>query len=247
MPPCFPSAFSHCRPPRFSPIKSRHEKNIFYAWLLLGLSQFFLRAESALETGWQNPPNEARLRAYWWRLNGNVTKVSITHDLEEMKAKGFGGAVIIDANGSSQEGNAEVAHGPTFFSPAWRDLFKHTLREADRLGLEMSRNDQSGWNLGGTTVTKEDAAKNTCGQKRKSPAARISKSNCQNQKRGKIFTATAPSSAPLFEEISANPGEQDADAARRISKASRLRFAAVAAGAGRENREFACGERPFSV
>ncbi len=46
-----------------------------------------------------------------------------------MKAKGFGGA---------QDGNDKVPHGPTFFSPEWRELYKHTLREANRLGLEMS-------------------------------------------------------------------------------------------------------------
>ena len=96
---------------------------LFCAGLLLGVSQFVLRAESALEAGWQNPPTEARLRAYWWWLNGNVTKASITRDLEEMKAKGFGGAVIIDAGGASQEGNDNVPHGPTFFTPEWRELY----------------------------------------------------------------------------------------------------------------------------
>src|ERR1017187_1648132 len=135
------------------------KKLFFCACLLLGLVPLFLRAESALEAGWQNPPNEARLRAYWWWLNGNVTKASITRDLEQMKAKGFGGAVIFDAGGASQDGNNNVPHGPTFFSAEWRELYKHTLREADRLGLEISLNIQSGWNLGGPVVTPEDAAK----------------------------------------------------------------------------------------
>ena len=113
----------------------------------------------SLESGWENPPNAAKLRAYWWWLNGNVTKASITRDLEEMKRQGFGGALICDAGGAAQDGNAEVPHGPTFFSPAWRELYKHTLREANRLGLEMSLNIQSGWNLGGPNVKAEDAAK----------------------------------------------------------------------------------------
>jgi hypothetical protein len=116
-------------------------------------------ASSSLETAWKNPPREARLRAYWWWLNGNVTKESITLDLEQMKAKGFAGAVIMDADGSSQDGNARAPHGPTFFTPEWRELYKHTLREADRLGLEISLNIQSGWNLGGPMVTPDDAPK----------------------------------------------------------------------------------------
>jgi hypothetical protein len=112
-----------------------------------------------LAQGFNNPPNSARLRAYWWWLNGNVTKAAITRDLEEMKAKGFGGALICDAGGAEQDGNDKVPHGPTFFTPEWRELYKHALREADRLGLEMSLNMQSGWNLGGPMVKAEDAAK----------------------------------------------------------------------------------------
>jgi hypothetical protein len=115
--------------------------------------------QAALEKSWANPPASARLRAYWWWLNGNVTKAAITRDLEEMKAKGFGGAVILDAGGAEQDGNDRVPHGPAFFSPEWRELYKHALREANRLGLEMSLNIQSGWNLGGPMVKAEDAAK----------------------------------------------------------------------------------------
>src|SRR5512142_3196773 len=95
-----------------------------------------------LEQGWLNPPVSARLRAYWWWLNGDVTKEAITRDLEEMKAKGFGGALICDADGSSKDGNERAPHGPTFFSKEWRELYKHTLREAARLGLELSLNIQ---------------------------------------------------------------------------------------------------------
>ena len=112
-----------------------------------------------LDKGFADPPNSARLRAYWWWLNGNVTRAAITRDLEEMKAKGFGGALICDAGGADQDANDPVPHGPTFLSPAWRELYKHALREADRLGLEMSLNILSGWNIGGPMVKAEDAAK----------------------------------------------------------------------------------------
>ena len=124
----------------------------------IGAGMLVAKAQS-LEAGWDNPPNEARLRAYWWWLNGNVTKQSITRDLEQMHAKGFGGALLCDANGAAQDGNAPVPHGPTFFTAEWLELYKHTLREADRLGMVIGLNIQSGWNLGGPMVTKEDAAK----------------------------------------------------------------------------------------
>ena len=143
----------------FPKTKQRIRQSIFAGLLAAGAFIGSRANAASLDDGWQNPPNEARLRAYWWWLNGNVTSNSITRDLEEMKAKGFGGAVLIDANGADQSGNATVPHGPDFFSPAWRALYKHTLNEANRLGLEISLNIQSGWNLGGPTVTKDDAAK----------------------------------------------------------------------------------------
>jgi hypothetical protein len=76
-----------------------------------------------------------------------------------MRDKGFGGAMIMDAGGAGQQGNHEVPAGPLFGSPAWRELLKHTLREAARLDLELSLNIMSGWNLGGPTVKPEHSAK----------------------------------------------------------------------------------------
>ncbi len=139
-----------------------HKRSILMVWLVLlwmGPATGTTTAAPTLEEGWNNPPTEARLRAYWWWLNGNVTRASITRDLEQMKLKGFAGAVLVDAGGAEQEGNGKVPHGPTFFTPEWREFYKFALTEADRLGMEISLNIQSGWNLGGPVVTKEDAAK----------------------------------------------------------------------------------------
>jgi hypothetical protein len=213
-------------------------------------------AEATLENGWTNPPNSARLRAYWWWLNGNVTRESITRDLEQMKAKGFGGAVIIDAGGADQWGNAQVPHGPTFFTPAWRELYKHALREADRLGLETSLNIQSGWNLGGPMVAPDDAAKKltwsetrVTGPTNFNAALPAPKSRdnyyrdtfvvayrirpgqaahqpIQNWQQKALYKTlepfSAPDSTPLFQEITATPGEEDAHPAEVVDLTSKL-------------------------
>ena len=112
-----------------------------------------------LETGFADPPPEARLRCYWWWLNGNTNEAAITRDLEQMRAKGYGGALLVDADGSGQKGNRPVPAGPTFGSARWRELFRHALQEAARLDLEISLNVVSGWNLGGPNVKPEQAAK----------------------------------------------------------------------------------------
>jgi hypothetical protein len=134
-------------------------RKIPFIVLLAGVLVAWAAPPVSLEQGFRNPPPQARLRCYWWWLNSNVTKEAITRDLEQMKAKGFAGAIIIDAGGAEQRKNAQVPAGPIFAGPQWRDLFRHTLAEANRLGLEISLNIQSGWNLGGPTVKPEEAAK----------------------------------------------------------------------------------------
>ncbi len=99
------------------------------------------------------------MHCYWWWLNGNTDEAAITRDLEEMKAKGYGGALLVDANGSDQFNNQAVPAGPMFGTPAWRKLYRHALQEAARLNLEISLNITSGWNLGGPAVTPEQASK----------------------------------------------------------------------------------------
>jgi len=121
-----------------------------------GVPSDFLRA------GFERPGTPAELRCYWWWLNGNTTADTITHDLEGMKAKGYAGALLVDADGSSQQGNSEVPTGPAIGSPKWIALFVHALAVAQKLGLQISLNVTSRWDvgiIGGATVTPEDALK----------------------------------------------------------------------------------------
>jgi hypothetical protein len=125
----------------------------------LALPLIGAKGPDRLAAGFADPPASARMRCYWWWLNGNTDAATITHDLEQMKAKGYGGALLVDADGSGQQDNRMVPAGPMFGSPEWRALYRHALQEASRLGLELSLNVQSGWNLGGPMVTPERASK----------------------------------------------------------------------------------------
>lgn len=111
-----------------------------------------------LAARFRSPDGEAGMSCYWWWLNTAVTKESITNDLEEMKAKGYGSASLIDAGGFN-EVTMKPEHGPLFLSPEWIELFQHAVREADRLGISLTVNVSSGWNPGGPYVTPENALK----------------------------------------------------------------------------------------
>jgi hypothetical protein len=115
--------------------------------------------EAALREDFVSPPETAKLRCYWWWLNGNTTESTITRDLTEMSRKGFGGVLLVDADGSNQGGNLEVPPGPLFGSAAWVRLYRHALKTAAALHLEVTLNITSGWNLGGPDVTPAEASK----------------------------------------------------------------------------------------
>ena len=113
----------------------------------------------SLARGFADPPPVARLRCYWWWLNGHVTTESIDHDLTEMKAKGYGGVLLVDANGADAEGNEPVPAGPTFGSPEWTALFQHAVHTAHRFGLEITFTITSGWDLGAPFIQPKDGIK----------------------------------------------------------------------------------------
>ena len=116
--------------------------------------------ESGLRRGFENPQQSAKLRCYWWWLNGFTTADTITRDLTEMKAKGYAGVILVDDMASA--GAIVVPTGPAYGSPAWMALFKHALELASHLGLEISLEITDGGNvgiLGGPGVGPEDALK----------------------------------------------------------------------------------------
>ena len=151
---------------QFRTIKGISARTILLLTAIIGLSFNPAAAQppaisrgDALASQFLSPPDSAKPLAYWWWLNGHTDEATITSDLETMRRQGYGGAILMDANGSDQEGNIGVPAGPEFASPAWRDLFLYTLKEARRLNLHISLTIQSGWNVGGPTVTGAQSAK----------------------------------------------------------------------------------------
>ncbi len=111
-----------------------------------------------LSDEFENPPVSSRPGAYWCWLNGDVTKASITKDLEEMKEKGMGRAEIWDvALRNDPEG--EFGVGPQFLGDESVEYIKHALSEGKRLGIKIGMIASSGWNAGGSWVTPDWASK----------------------------------------------------------------------------------------
>jgi hypothetical protein len=115
------------------------------------------QTSSALEQGFQNPPNSAKPRVWWHWINGNITKDGARLDLEWMKRVGIGGVTIVEASIDSPQ----VLNKPLLYmSPGWKDAFKYATSVADKLGIEVSIDTSPGWSeTGGPWVRPEQAMK----------------------------------------------------------------------------------------
>ena len=115
--------------------------------------------DEELARGFENPGVEARPRAYWNWLNGDVSLSGITRDLEEAKDKGLGGLQIWDT-GALNNPDGFVPEGPPFLGEESLRAIQHAMKEAQRLDLELGLICASGWNSGGAWITPEMASKN---------------------------------------------------------------------------------------
>lgn len=111
---------------------------------------------ASLQEGFTDPPLSARPWAYWVWMNGNFNYSQITKDLEDLKSKGMGGFDILDIGERFPE-TGEVPAGPEFLGKESLEAIHYTVREADRLGLEIGLITSSSWNAGGSWVKPEHA------------------------------------------------------------------------------------------
>jgi hypothetical protein len=112
-----------------------------------------LHAAGGLEENFLNPPDSARPGVYWYFLDGNLNGKEMTADLESMKAAGIGNLVFLEVDIGG------VKRGPVaFMSPKWQELFVQSVRDAERLGIDITLGIGPGWcGSGGPWVKPEQA------------------------------------------------------------------------------------------
>ncbi len=112
-----------------------------------------------LSAAFELPPDSAKATGYWWWFNGRMDKAGIIRDLEEFKAKGLGGVMMIWSSSGGARSTPVPQGKATFLSPEWRELFRFALDEAHRLGLEVGVNLCGGWDMGGPWITPNNAGR----------------------------------------------------------------------------------------
>jgi hypothetical protein len=132
--------------------------------LLLAATACAATSAASLYDDFRSPPDAARPWCYWYWVNGNVDRETITADLESMKEIGFGGVLMFDPRGYDKvvwKPEVKLAFG----SPEWRQMVTFAVQECARLGLTFTMNlSDCGGSLKGPWKTGADGPKRlVCG------------------------------------------------------------------------------------
>ncbi|MCH5239833.1 MAG: glycosyl hydrolase family 2 [Muribaculaceae bacterium] len=121
-----------------------------------GALNAYAKAETTSSaTEWYPIETENKPFVRWWWLGSAVDKEGLTFNLEEFANKGLGGVEITPIYGV--KGN-EINDIP-YLSPEWMEMLEHTIKEGERMGLQIDMNNGTGWPFGGPQVGIENSAR----------------------------------------------------------------------------------------
>jgi hypothetical protein len=111
----------------------------------------------SLESGFRNPPLQARPHTYWLWLNGYVDPETARTELRAMKDAGFSGVLMFDM-GARGDKSLQPPAGPAFLSPPWMKQFQESVKYANSIGLQFDFSVISSWDLGGHWIEPHNAS-----------------------------------------------------------------------------------------
>jgi hypothetical protein len=100
-----------------------------------------------LEAGFRHPPAAARPWVFWYWMQAAVSKEGVLADLRAMKEAGIGGAYLMPIKGAA---NPPLTDTPVVqLSPAWWEMVRYAMQEADKLGLQLAMHACDGFAVAG--------------------------------------------------------------------------------------------------
>ena len=100
-----------------------------------------------MEASFLHPPVSAKPWVFWYWMQASVSKEGIRADLEAMKSAGIGGAYLMPIKGVA---TPPLLNPPVEqLSPAWYEMLRFAMQEADRLGLKLAMHACDGFAIAG--------------------------------------------------------------------------------------------------
>ncbi|WP_371192640.1 glycosyl hydrolase [Glaciecola sp. SC05] len=121
--------------------------------LVLGLILFSNSSLSDdLLDSFDSPAPQHKPWAFWYWINGNITKEGINADLQAMSEAGLGGVILMHINEHEM-----VPAGPIrFLSEQYKEVLKYTFETAQKYNIQVNLYNSEGWSVaGGPWITAE--------------------------------------------------------------------------------------------
>ena len=181
---------------------------------------------------WPETTNLQKPWTRWWWMGNAVDKENITYNLEQMAEAGIGGVEITPIYGVKGYEDQFL----DYLTPEWIEMLKHTVVEADRLGMQVDMVLGTGWPFGGPQVEPENAATKFVVQKYairkgKSLIDKIVIDNPKERGLSKILYVLAYNKAGEMTDLTTTLEE---DGTLKYSAAEDLKIYAVFAGKTRQ-------------
>ncbi|ULT39035.1 hypothetical protein KRR40_28890 [Niabella defluvii] len=103
---------------------------------------------------WPVITQQAKPWTRWWWMGSAVDKNNISNLLQQYSRSGLGGVEIVPIYGAKGYENRYIK----YLSPQWMQMLDHTISRAKALNMGVYISVGTGWPIGGSHVTKEDAA-----------------------------------------------------------------------------------------
>jgi len=122
-------------------------------WVGITAANLTLPSKAADDLAWPAIERTQRPWTYWWWMASAVDPANITKELTRYRDAGLGGVHIIPIYGAKGFESNYIS----YLSPRWMEMMRHTVTEAERLGLGVDMTTGSGWCFGGPRVTDDEA------------------------------------------------------------------------------------------
>ncbi len=120
------------------------------AVFILTVSVGFINAQSQ----WPKITSTTKPWTRWWWMGSAVDEKNISFSLHQFSRSGFGGVEIVPIYGAKGYESRYIK----YLSPQWMKMLDHTVKQSRALNMGVYISVGTGWPIGGTHVTVNDAA-----------------------------------------------------------------------------------------
>lgn len=121
---------------------------------ILACTIMALTLHASAQTKWPAINQQTRPWTRWWWMGSAVDEQNISSSLQQYNKIGFGGVEIVPIYGAKGYESRYI----NYLSPQWMKMLDHTVQQANTLNMGVFISVGTGWPIGGSNVTIQDAA-----------------------------------------------------------------------------------------